>query len=73
MENQFFVAAANGSGAFANGMPLAGHSALIDPWGEILAEADDGSAIITADFDLSVKEKIRSTINVFADRRPDLY
>ena len=73
VENQFFVAAANGSGAFANGMPLAGHSALIDPWGEILAEADEGSAIITADFDLSVKEKIRSTINVFADRRPDLY
>ena len=73
VENQFFVAAANGSGSFANGMPLAGHSALIDPWGEILAEADEKPSILTADFDLSVKEKIRSTINVFADRRPDLY
>lgn len=73
VENQFFVAAANGSGAFANGMPLAGHSALIDPWGEVLAEADDKGAVITADFDLTVKEKIRSTINVFADRRPELY
>ncbi len=73
VENQFFVAAANGSGSFANGMPRAGHSALIDPWGEILAEADEKPSILTADFDLSVKEKIRSTINVFADRRPDLY
>ena len=73
VENQFFVAAANGSGKFANGMPLAGHSALIDPWGEILAEADEKPSILTADFDLSVKEKIRSTINVFADRRPELY
>ena len=73
VENQMFVAAVNGSGAFANGMPLAGHSALIDPWGERLAEADEGEAILTADFDLAVREKIKNTIDVFHDRREDLY
>lgn len=73
VENQMFVAAVNGSGAFANGMPLAGHSALIDPWGERLAEADEGEAVLTADFDLAVREKIKSTIDVFHDRRKELY
>ena len=73
IENQIFLAAANGSGAFANGLPLAGRSVILDPWGERLAEAADGEAILTADCDLTVREKIRREINVFADRRPDLY
>ena len=73
IENQIFLAAANGSGAFANGLPLAGRSVILDPWGERLAEAADGETILTADCDLTVREKIRREINVFADRRPDLY
>lgn len=73
VENQIYVAACNGSGAFANGMPLAGHSVIIDPWGRRMTEANDQPGIISADIDLTEKEKIRSTINIFADRRPDLY
>ena len=73
IENQLYLAACNGSGSFANGMPLAGHSVVIDPWGRRLAEADDQPGIITADINLLEKEKIRSTINVFSDRRPELY
>ena len=73
IENQIFVAAANGSGAFANGLPLAGRSVILDPWGERLAEAEDGEAILTADCDMTVQDKIRQEIHVFADRRPDLY
>lgn len=73
VENQIFVAAANGSGAFANGMPLAGRSALVDPWGETLAEAGEREAILTASFDLAVRDEIKRTIDVFRDRRPELY
>ncbi|MGP1366670.1 MAG: carbon-nitrogen family hydrolase [Schwartzia sp. (in: firmicutes)] len=73
IENQIFVAAANGSGAFANGLPLAGRSVILDPWGERLAEAQTGEAILTADCDMAVREKIRREIDVFADRRPELY
>ena len=73
IENQIFVAAANGSGAFANGLPLAGRSVILDPWGDRLAEAEAGAAILTADCDLTVREKIRREIDVFADRRPELY
>jgi len=73
IENQFFVAACNGSGAFANGMELAGHSVILDPWGERLAEAGKQEAILTAELIPAVQTTIRNTINVFADRRPDLY
>lgn len=73
VENQVFFVAVNGSGAFANGMPLGGHSAIIDPWGERLAEADEGEAILTAGIDLSVRDEIKRTIDVFHDRREELY
>lgn len=73
IENQIFVAAANASGAFANGLKLAGRSVILDPWGERLVEADAKEAILTADCDLSVREKIRREIDVFSDRRFDLY
>ena len=73
IENQIFVAACNGSGAFANGMELAGHSVILDPWGERLAEAGKQPAILTADIDPAIQEKIKASINVFADRRPELY
>lgn len=73
IENQCFFVTANGSGAFANGMPLGGKSAILDPWGERLAEAGEGEAIISADLDFSVRDKIKATIDVFHDRREELY
>ncbi len=72
IENQIFVAAANCAGRQPT-MKCAGHSAIIDPWGEILAEADETPTLLQADIDLSVQKEIRQKINVFADRRPDLY
>lgn len=73
IENQIFFVPVNGSGAFANGMPLGGRSAVIDPWGERLAEADDGEAVLTVEIDLSVRDEIKRTIDEFHDRRPELY
>ena len=73
IENQIFFVPVNGNGAFANGMPLGGRSAIIDPWGERLAEADDGEAVLTAEIDLAVRDEIKRTIDEFHDRRPELY
>ena len=50
-----------------------GGSALIDPWGETLAQAGREEEILAADLDFSVIDGIRSSINVFRDRRPELY
>lgn len=72
VENQMFVVAANAVGTFPE-MKCAGHSAVIDAWGEIIAEAADGESIITAKLNLAERARIKESINVFADRRNDLY
>lgn len=72
IENQMFVACCNSCGKAGNTV-YGGHSAIIDPWGEVLCSAGGGEQIITADCDTAVLKGIRETINVFSDRRPGLY
>lgn len=72
IENQMFLAFTNSVGT-AYGTTCGGSSALIDPWGVRLAHAGDKEEIISADFDLSVIKGIRESINVFRDRKPELY
>lgn len=72
IENQMFLALCNSCGK-AGETQYGGHSAIIDPWGETLAQAGAGEEIISARADFSVIEGIRSSINVFRDRRPELY
>ena len=72
IENQMFLALCNSVGA-AGETRCGGHSAIIDPWGEYLARAWDGEETITGEADFSVIEDIRASINVFRDRRPELY
>ena len=72
IENQIFLACCNGCGT-AGETVYGGHSAVYDPWGEVKAEAGAEEEIILADCDFSIKEQIRNSINVFRDRRPELY
>ena len=72
IENQMFVACCNSCGK-AGETVYGGHSAIIDPWGEILCNTGGEEAIISAECDTSVLKNIRETINVFHDRRPELY
>lgn len=72
IENQMFLACCNSCGA-AEETCFGGGSAIIDPWGQVLALAGEGEEILTAECDLSVLQGIRESINVFRDRRQDLY
>ena len=72
IENQMFLALCNSVGT-AGETRCGGHSAIIDPWGEYLAKAGDSEETITGEADFSIIEGIRSSINVFRDRRPELY
>ena len=72
IENQMFLALCNSVGT-AGETRCGGHSAIIDPWGEYLAQAGDAEEVITGEADFSIIEGIRSSINVFQDRRPELY
>ena len=52
---------------------MAGHSLVVDPWGEIQLELGEISAVQTVTIDLDVVADIRRKINVFRDRKPSLY
>lgn len=72
IENQMYVIACNRMGTSGES-EFFGHSMVIDPWGEIIAEAGEEETILRGEIDLSVVEKVRSTIPIFADRRPSFY
>lgn len=72
IENQTFVVCCNSCGQ-AGETVYGGSSSIHDPWGETLACAEEKETIISADCDLTVLKNIRETINVFRDRRPQLY
>ena len=72
IENQMFVVCCNSCGKAGRNVN-AGNSRIVDPWGEELVSTGETEDIITAELDFGVIENIRSTINVFADRRPELY
>ncbi|MBP5153979.1 MAG: carbon-nitrogen family hydrolase [Lachnospiraceae bacterium] len=72
IENQMFVAVCNSCGR-ADGTVYGGGSVIYDPWGTVLAEAGEGPGIISAACDGSILGQIRTSINVFNDRRAELY
>ena len=62
IETGSFVIAAAQYGEHFTGRHTYGHSMIISPWGEILAEKESGTGIITADIDLDEVEKARQAI-----------
>lgn len=72
VENQMFVAVCNSCGK-TDDVFFGGNSRIIDPWGNVLAAAGETEEVITACCDMDVTDKIRSEINVFIDRKTNLY
>ncbi|MHC3380814.1 carbon-nitrogen family hydrolase [Haloarcula sp. H-GB5] len=70
VENQLYVAAANGVGQFEDA-ELLGRSTVYDPWGSTLASADDHPALVTATLDPARVEQVREEFPALADRRTD--
>ncbi|WP_066146934.1 carbon-nitrogen family hydrolase [Anoxybacillus sp. P3H1B] len=72
IENQCYVIACNRAGKDPNNQ-FAGHSLVIDPWGVILAEADENPCSLMAEIQLSKVKEVRKQIPIFQDRRPEHY
>ena len=69
IENGAFVIAPAQGGLHANGRKTFGHSLIVAPWGEILAEAGDEPCVITADIDPALSAQARTRIpNLQHDR-----
>jgi deaminated glutathione amidase len=73
IENQAFVIAANQTGDDGAGHRSGGRSAIVDPWGIVLAQAGDREGHIVADLDLDDQAEIRRRLPALANRRPQAY
>ncbi len=67
-ENQVFVIGCNQVGN-QEGVELAGHSVVVDPWGRIIAQGGNGEEVLTVDIDLALIAKTRAEFPVLRDRR----
>ncbi len=73
IENQLFIVAANQVGEHGGGMRSGGHSMIVDPWGEVLADGGEQVGVIDAEIDLGRIAAVRETLPSLAGRRPDAY
>ncbi|GHD18750.1 hydrolase [Streptomyces violarus] len=67
VENQSFVVACGTAGTHA-GVPQAGHSIVVDPWGEVLARAGADEEVLTVEFDPGKVATTREQFPALKDR-----
>ena len=71
IENGAFVISAAQAGHHADGRETYGHSLIVGPWGEILAEAGDaGPQVVIADIDPELSAAARRRIPALKNERP---
>jgi predicted amidohydrolase len=73
IENQAFVLAPNQVGTAPPHYDSFGHSAIVDPWGRMLARAPEGECFVAAELDLDEQERVRSSLPSLANRRAEAY
>ena len=72
IENQMPHVACNCVGTDANGSYF-GHSAIVDAYGNVVAEASEEECILLGDVDMGSRDEFREKIPCFADRCGELY
>jgi predicted amidohydrolase len=72
IENQLYVVACNACGVIGK-LDFFGMSMVIDPKGELLADAGEDACEILATLDWQAMDAWRAQIPCFQDRRPELY
>jgi predicted amidohydrolase len=73
IENQLFVVGAGQIGEAPPHYRSYGRSAIVDPWGVVLATAPDAECHIVADLDFAEQDRIRESLPALANRRPGSY
>lgn len=70
IETGCFVIAAAQGGKHENGRHTFGHSVIVDPWGNIIAEGGDAPGVIVADIDPNKVAEARSRVPALTHDRP---
>jgi predicted amidohydrolase len=73
IENQAFLLAPNQVGDAPPHYSSYGRSAIVDPWGVVLATAPDEECFVAAELDLAAQERVREQLPSLANRRPRAY
>ncbi|CAM2149333.1 Deaminated glutathione amidase [Pararobbsia alpina] len=68
VENQCYVLAAAQGGKHENGRRTWGHSMLIDPWGTIVAQRDEGPGVVAGDIDPARIGEVRQSLPALRHR-----
>jgi len=68
VENQCYVLAAAQGGTHPGGRRTYGHSVLIDPWGRIVAEREEGPGIVVGDIDPARIAEVRAQLPALSHR-----
>ncbi len=69
IENQCYVVAANQCGGHPGGRRTFGHSCIVDPWGQVLAQRAAGEGIVAAAVPSRTLHDLRRTFPVLEHRR----
>jgi predicted amidohydrolase len=69
IENLCYVIAAAQGGFHASGRETYGHSMIVDPWGNVLAQRERDSGVVSAEIDLDQQGRIRRHFPVLEHRR----
>jgi predicted amidohydrolase len=69
IENQVYVLAPAQSGKHPGGRQTYGKSLIVDPWGDVIAQAADGEGIALARIDLAYQDKVRQALPSLRHKR----
>ncbi len=73
LDNQVFFVSVSPARNLNNKYVAYGHSMITDPWGQIVAEADEKESVILADISLDYLKKIREELPLLKHRKPAVY
>ena len=68
IENLCYVLAPAQGGKHENGRATFGHSVLFDPWGETIAQRDEGAGVIVGDIDTARIAAVRASLPALGHR-----
>jgi nitrilase len=69
VENQCYVIAPAQGGTHENGRRTWGHSMIVDPWGEVLAQREEGEGVVVAELDAIRLAQVREQLPALQHRR----
>lgn len=73
VDQQVYIAAASPAPNWDAHYHAWGHSLVVDPWGKIIAMANQTPQVLFAELDFSINETVRREIPILRDRRSDIY